>query len=161
TRTDPGQTDVVVAGTLGVHRATTEHVVLRSRWVDQVDDPAADKPGEQGTKRIVADVQIPTDGDGDSEIVAATSLQLGDTRRRVVELVAEGFCRFSRYFTERLDFLAGDPGAALALHDGGVVPASVALTRLDDGTRLARGGPVTLARGRTPRSRDTAPGARG
>ena len=47
TRTAVGQTDVVIDGTLGVHRASTEHVVLRSRWLDPVDDPAVDEPTER------------------------------------------------------------------------------------------------------------------
>jgi len=40
-------------------------------------------------------VQIPVDGD-DPPSLDATSLELGDARRRVVDVVAEGFCRFSR-----------------------------------------------------------------
>jgi len=44
----------------------------------------------------------------------------------------------------------------LALHDGGVVPASVVLTRLDDGTRLARGSQFTVARDGMLRIVDTA-----
>lgn len=140
TRTAPGQTDVVIEGTLGVHRATTDHVVLRSRWTDQVDDPAADRPTRQVTRRVLTDLPVPTEGESPtSEDLAPTALELGDTKRRTVDLVAEGFCRFSRYFTERIDFLAGAAGATLPLHDKGVVPASVVLTRRDDGERFSRG----------------------
>ena len=143
-RTEAGQTDVVLGGTLAVHRPTTEHAVLRSSWVDTVDDPATDGPVDQVTKRIVADVQIPVDGD-DPPSLDATSLELGDTRRRVVDVVAEGFCRFSRYFTERIDF-AADPAAPLALHAEGVVPASVVLTRREDGATMARGTQFRVSR---------------
>ena len=140
TRTSVGQTDVVIDGTLGVHRSSTEHVVLRSRWLDPVDDPAADEPTEQVTKRVVSDVVIATESDeGPAEDLVATSLELGDTKRRVVDLVAEGFSRFSRYFTERIDFATGAPGATLPLHEGGVVPSSVVLTRRDGSERFTRG----------------------
>ena len=104
-----GQTDIVVDGTLGVHRATTEHVVLRSRWTDPVD-PLDGLPAERLTKKVVCDVPLALESeDGTVEELAPTSLELGDTKRRIVDLVAEGFCRFSRYFTERLDFVAGAP----------------------------------------------------
>ncbi len=140
TRTAVGQTDVVIDGTLGVHRSSTEHVVLRSRWLDPVDDPAADEPIDQVTKRVVSDVVIATESDdGPAEDLVATSLELGDTKRRVVELVAEGFSRFSRYFTERIDFATGAPGATLPLHEGGVVPSSVVLSRRDGSERFTRG----------------------
>jgi hypothetical protein len=140
TRTEVGQTDVVIDGTLGVHRASTDHVVLRSRWLDPIDDPDADAPTEQVTKRVVSDVPIAVDSDdGTAEELTATSLELGDTKRRTVELVAEGFCRFSRYFTERIDFVTGAPGATLPLHEGGVVPSSVVLSRQDGSERFTRG----------------------
>jgi hypothetical protein len=122
-----------------VHRATTDHVVLRSRWTDSVDDPDADGPVEQVKKKVVTDVQISLNGDsGTAETLAGTSLDLGDTKRRRVDLVSEGFCRFSRYFTERIDFIAGAPGSTLVLSPAGVVPSSVVLSRLDSGERFER-----------------------
>ena len=144
TRTDVGQTDVVIDGTLGVHRATTEHVVLRSRWKDPIDDPALDHlalgtPVQQVTKRVIIDVPIPLDGDDDADELAATSLELGDTKRRTVDVIAQGFCRFSRYFTERIDFITGAPGNTLVLNEKGVVLSSVVLTRPDSGERFVRG----------------------
>ena len=143
-----GQTDVVIDGRLGVHRGTTEHVVLRSRWVDPVDGLTDDGPGEQVVKRVLCDVPLALDSpDGTVEELSATSLELGDTRRRTVELVAEGFCRFSRYFTERIDFEVGAPGAELELHEGGVVPSSVVLTRKEDGERFTRGVHFSVGRG--------------
>jgi hypothetical protein len=144
TRTTTGQTDVVVDGSLGVHRATTDHVVLRSRWTDPIDDPHSDAPTDQVTKKILTDLPIALTADssaGDSdttETLGPTSLDLGDTKRRHVELVAEGFCRFSRYFTERIDFVTGDPDSALVLSSKGVVPSSVVLSRLDTGERFER-----------------------
>jgi hypothetical protein len=139
-----GQTDVVIDGILGVHRATTEHVVIRSRWVDTIDDPAdpdqPDAPFERITKRVVSDVPLaPESEDGTAEELNATSLELGDTRRRSVRLVAEGFSRFSRYFTERIDFVMGAPGNTLSLDDEGVVPSSVTLARQDGSERFTRG----------------------
>jgi hypothetical protein len=135
TRDTAGQTDVVIDGTLGVHRATTEHVVIRSRWVDTIDDPAdLAGPAERITKRVVSDVPLaPESEDGTAEDLTATSLELGDTKRRSVRLVAEGFSRFSRYFTERIDFVMGAPG------NEGVVPASVTLARQDGSERFTRG----------------------
>ena len=139
-RTDVGQTDVVVAGTLGVHRATTEHVVLRSRWTDPIDDPAADAPIERITKKVIIDVPIPLDGDDDTaEELAPTSLELGDTKRRTVDVIAQGFCRFSRYFTERIDFITGAAGNTLLLDEEGVVLSSVVLSRPESGERFVRG----------------------
>lgn len=140
TRGDVGQTDVVIDGTLGVHRPTTDHVVLRSRWTDPIDDPDSDAPVEQVTKKVISDVPIALDGDSDTaEELAATSLELGDTKRRLVDVIAEGFCRFSRYFTERIDFITGAPGNTLLLNDKGVVASSVVLTRQDGSERFVRG----------------------
>jgi hypothetical protein len=139
-----GQTDVVIDGNLGVHRPTTEHVAIRSRWVDTIDDPADPAhpagPFERITKRAVSDVPLALDSDdGPTEQLAATSLELGDTKRRSVTLVAEGFSRFSRYFTERIDVVVGAPGTSLTLHDEGVVPNSVTLARQDGTETFSRG----------------------
>ena len=149
-RNTAGQTDVVIKGTLGVHRATTEHVVIRSRWVDTIDDPTDPQgPVERITKRVVSDVPLALESeDGTAEELTATSLELGDTKRRFVRLVAEGFSRFSRYFTERIDFIVGAPGNVLQLNpggqegeerEGGVVPDSVTLARQDGSERFTRG----------------------
>lgn len=135
-RTRPGQTDFVLAGTLGIHRATTDHVVLEGRWIDPIDDPVSG-PTERVTRKIVADLPVAPGGPTDHEALEATRLELADTRRRQVTLTGDAFCRFSRYFTERIDVVA-DPSAPLVLHPDGVTPASVVLTGLDDGVRFRR-----------------------
>jgi hypothetical protein len=144
TREDVGQTDVLIGGRLGVHRETTEHVVIRSRWVDTIDDPDdpdhPEAPFERITKRVVEDVPLALESeDGPTEELAATSLELGDTKRRSVRLIAEGFSRFSRYFTERIDFIKGAPGNSLNLNAEGVVAQSVTLARKDGTERFTRG----------------------
>jgi len=145
-RDQEGQTDIVIEGTLGVHRGTTEHVVLRSRWTDPID-PLHRPPAERLTKRVVCDVPLALESeDGTAEELAPTSLELGDTKRRTVELVAEGFCRFSRYFTERLDLVADAPGRSLQLHPEGVVPTSVTLARQDGTATFVRGIHFTVTR---------------
>ena len=139
TRTEVGQTDVVLAGALGMQRATTDHVVLRSRWTDPVDDLTADTPADVVTKKVVTDLPISLVGDSDTvETLDQTRLDLGDTKRRHVELIGESFCRFSRYFTERIDFISGETNNSLVLNANGVVPASVALTRVDGSERFER-----------------------
>ncbi len=142
TRTVPGQTDVVIAGKSFLHRATTEHLVLHSRWVDTVDDPATDEPVDQVNRRVVDDVNVGLVGKA-TEPIAPVSLDFGDTKRRLVDVTSEAFCRFSRYFTERIDFTTGT-ATTLTLDARGVAPTSVVLSDLTTGTPFERGGQYTV-----------------
>jgi hypothetical protein len=136
-RNKVGQTHVGINGRLGLHRATTEHVVLRARWTDTVDTPGTEAPVEQPNRRIVKDLQVALHGVPDTELVDLR-LDLGDTKRRLVDLGAEAFCRFSRYFTERIDFVAAESGA-LALDPNGVAVQTVVLTNKETGQVFERG----------------------
>jgi hypothetical protein len=143
TRTAQGQTDVVIAGTALLHRATTEHLVLHSRWVDTVDDPAATTPVEQVNRRALEDLSVPVTGNATSQKIAAVSLELGDTKRRLVDLTSEAFCRFSRYFTERIDFITGTADT-LTLDRNGVAPTTVVVSNLSSGAVFERGRQYTV-----------------
>ena len=103
-RTTAGQTDVGIAGRLGIHRPTTDTSSLRSRWVDTIDDLTDDAPSQQVTKKVITDVTIAPERRRSRRGADGPRLDLGDTRRRTVSVLAESFCRFSRYFTERVEF---------------------------------------------------------
>lgn len=135
-RTDVGQTDIGIEGTFGVHRATTEHVALCGRWVDTVDVRGTDRPKEQVTRRIVRDLPIGLEGPDTTELVDEFRVDFGDTKRRLVDIGAEAFCRFSRYFTERIDFTRESDTVVLCSR--GVTPRSVVFSNLTTGEVFER-----------------------
>jgi hypothetical protein len=143
-RTAAGQTDVVIAGTALLHRATTERLVLRGEWTDTVDDPAKDGPVDQLTRRVVDRWPVDLAGnDATTEPIAPVSIDFGDTRRRYVTVTSEAYCRFSRYFTERREVAAPAAGAVL-LDARGIAVGTAVVTNLATRVTFERGRQYTV-----------------
>jgi hypothetical protein len=132
TRTEVGQTDMVIDLTNTLHRPTTDRLLVAGRWVDPVDDPNEPAPIDVIGRAVVADLPVPLDGPATSASYPGLRYDLGDTKRRQVRLTSDAFCRFSTYFTERLD-TAIDVAAGIDLDARGVAAGTVTLSDLDTG----------------------------
>jgi hypothetical protein len=143
-RTDIGQTTVVLDGMLAVHCGTTDRATLTGVWTLPIDPPAEALPREINYSVVAGDVLI-GDGPATTAPVEELAFELNDTRRRYIELSMEGFCRYSRYFTERLDTAMSGSGT-FVLNAGGVSESTVTLTNLVTGQVYQRETDYTVNR---------------
>ncbi|MEM7321933.1 MAG: hypothetical protein AAF531_02510 [Actinomycetota bacterium] len=138
-RSTIGETTASVDGTVGLHRDTTDRIVLPVIWdgPDLRTDPSGLTIGTVGgdilTDSVINLSDVPAEAT--KEEFAGLSLELLDTKRHTVTVSAEAFCRFSEYFYERQELtLAG--GTEVTLDARGFDPLSVRVTRTSDGVTI-------------------------
>ncbi len=144
-RTVLGQTSVLFDGVLSLHRATTDRTTLNGEWTDQIDPVAEAGPRAVTHRAVVGDVLIPEGGPAATADVDDLGFEFGDPRRRSIELSMEGFCRYSRYFTQRLDTTMPAPGS-IVLSVAGVSEPTVVVTNLVTGQVYERNVDYTINR---------------
>jgi hypothetical protein len=127
TRSEFGQTDMVVDLVASLHRPTTDRLLVTGRWAIPVDDPSEAGPVDVVGRAVIADLTVPIDGDAATAEFLGLRYDLGDTRRRLVRLESDAFCRFSKYFTERLDGVI-DSANGVDLDARGVASGTVTLS---------------------------------
>jgi hypothetical protein len=143
TRTAIGQTTATIEGTVGVHRATTDHLAFRVEWTDPVDRLDEPAPGTTTGKMFVADVTVDETGAATTAVVGPMTIDLGDTKRRDLIMSSEAFCRYSRYFTEeKAQFLT--TGSTLVLNTKGISAPSLVVTKDLTGDAYVEGTDYTV-----------------
>lgn len=122
-RTEVGQTTTVLAGTVENHGGTSEHLAIRATWVDPIDDVTQPAPSTATRRGVVGTVTC--NGSG-TDALDGLVLDLRDTRRHVVDIDAEAFCSYSKYFVDRRQTTATQ-GAPITLSTNGVSADTVSV----------------------------------
>ncbi len=115
-------------GATTIDRKSTESLMLHATWTDPVDDPTQSAPTDVTTQAVLARLPVALEGDPLSEPFAGLDLNVHDTKRHQVDLVAEVFSRFSRYFTEQSELAFDFADEAVTIDERGVVGSEVTVT---------------------------------
>ncbi len=138
-RTDIGQTTTIVEGSTGLHRDTTDRIVIPCTWdgPDLRTDPSGLTIGPVGGD-ILTDAALPlatNNAEKTSADFTNLELDLLDTKRHNVTLTAQAFCRFSEYFYERVE-IGLTHLTQVELDARGFDPMSVRVTNVATGDEI-------------------------
>lgn len=161
-RCELGSYAAFFTGCSTMDRKSTQRLTLEASWTDPVDNLFEDAPGTVTTQAVMARLPVPIEvpsqegepgiNDASDGLLTFADLELNmhDTKRHQVDVTAEAFTRFGRYFTEEAE-VSFELGDTITIDARGVVAGEFSATQ--DETSLRAGVDFTLdgARGEITR----------